>query len=363
MKKFLNDNLNEVLIASAEYIGENIETLDKTVWARTQAIQQENELLRSEIIEKLAAITMSSNIKDVDVLQNFKNDIENTLSQLLQKINEIKVPSGQIPAEFPDIKNLAAAIENVDNHFNAQSDIIKKSAAYIGKKINSLTEALNNKLGTVTRTSAEINWQELRDILQQTLPEEIVREILSQDTIQNLDSALKRFIKVIEEAANYHRTTMANVAGTVQNVLTQGTQDLQNQINETNNALKSITTYAMEQINSNYAENLQSIFQAMADNLASIKRQLALANEAPMIDVPNNPAANAPETISSEELNHLWHDYQAYFRDDERAKRIMRIITGKDRSNDYTNQDVQLLRERLDQLRAGQNIEYNLNVA
>ena len=359
MKKFLNDNLNEVLIASAEYIGENIETLDKTVWARTQAIQQENELLRSEIIEKLAAITMSSNIKDVDVLQNFKNDIENTLSQLLQKINEIKVPSGQIPAEFPDIKNLAAAIENVNNNFKAQSDIIKKSAAYIGKKINSLTEALNNKLGTVTRTSAEINWQELRDILQQTLPEEIVREILSQDTIQNLDSALKRFIKVIEEAANYHRTTMANVAGTVQNVLTQGTQDLQNQINETNNALKSITTYAMEQINSNYAENLQSIFQAMADNLASIKRQLALANEAPMIDVPNNPAANAPETISSEELNHLWHDYQAYFRDDERAKRIMRIITGKDRSNDYTNQDVQLLREHLDRLRAGQN----LNVA
>lgn len=383
MKKFLNDNLNEVLISSAEYIGENIETLDKTVLDRTQALQQENELLRSEIIEKLDAITMSSSIKDV--LQNFKSDIENTFNQLLSKINEIKI-YGPISSENPpesfnpdlntikdEIKNLVAAVENVNNNFKDQSDIIKKSASYIGQKINHFTEAINSKPNTVTGTSIEINWQELKDILQQTLPEEIVNEILSQDTIKNLDSAIKEFIKTIEnntkifnKAAKDHETTMANVTGTVQKVLTNGTEDMKNKINETNNALKSIITTSMEQINSNYAENIKSIFQAMADNLAAIKRQLA--SEAPVIDTQNNTAAktspNKKTAGKKEELASLWRDYKAYFKDDEeKAEYIMSRITGKDRSSDYTAEDIKLLRESLDKLKTGQHIEYKVNVA
>ncbi len=417
MKKFLNDNLNEVLIASAEYIGENIETLDKTVLDRTQALQQENELLRSEIIEKLDAITMSSSIKDV--LQNFKSDIENTFNQLLSKINEIKI-YGSISSENPpesfnpdlntikdEIKNLVAAIENVNNNFKAQSDIIKKSASYIGQKINTLDknvldkidelkqefqkldkisaspntaansenvitnnadslgqinfeelknilqqiqedtknildnltatttgggtsvteipdfsniknaidtqndlirraaghiggriEALkqtvadksDNIIASIQQNSAgtkiNIDWDNLKDILQDTLPPAIANEILSNSAIQNFENNLNEFNTALHNAAtNFNNAAnaqqrlpqlLAELNGNVQGLLENGTHAIQSEINHIRDLVQNIgqnmnavTQNTLFQIDTEYRRNIEQVFNAMAQELAS----------------------------------------------------------------------------------------------
>jgi len=369
MKKFLNDNLNEVLIASAEYIGENIETLDKTVLDRTQALQQENELLRSEIIEKLDAITMSSNIENV--LQNFKSDIENTLDQLLSKINEIKI-YGPISSENPpesfnpdlntikdEIKNLVAAIENVNNNFKAQSDIIKKSASYIGQKINTLDKNVLDKIDELKQefqkldkisaspntaansenvitnnadVSGQINFEELKNILQQI--QEDTKNILDNLTatttsggtsvteipdFSNIKNSLDTQNDLIRRAAGHIGRKIESLRQTVSDKTDAVAQKFENiSINQnTNGNLPANMTPSEipglgEIRNAVNAQNdlltdINANIQSASEKIESLKQTVA--------DKSENIIASMPQNSAGTEINIDWDNLKNILQD------------------------------------------------
>ena len=97
IQEYVDDNLNEILIASAEYIGENIKALDK----RTQDIQS---LMQREIIPKLDNINIDT--------------------------------SGITITNSPQVNEI---LTNIDTN-------VKKAAAYIGKNIKSLDENILDKI-------------------------------------------------------------------------------------------------------------------------------------------------------------------------------------------------------------------------
>ena len=76
IQEYVDDNLNEILIASAEYIGENIKALDK----RTQDIQS---LMQREIIPKLdninidtSGITITNSPQVNEILTNIDTNVK-----------------------------------------------------------------------------------------------------------------------------------------------------------------------------------------------------------------------------------------------------------------------------------------------
>jgi len=350
MKDFINDNLKEVLILSAEYIGEKIQSLDK----RTLTIQS---LIQREIIPKLgnishgtSEITLNNDWNELrNILQEFRNDIKNSLAnlnindnirdaannlgvriekleKLLEKSDEIKQELQKISSAAPvTVEGTPAAIsldvgelktilqqihENIQNIENilaqpsenpneSQNAIlteintnIKRVANYLGKRIENKSDEIKQELqnlGQVNNPGAEINvdWNELRNILQETLPAEIAKEILSDTSIKNFEQNLNEFNTALTNAANNINNTanaqkqlpelLANLTGTVQSVIVNGTHDIQSEINHIRELLQNIgpklnqiTQNTLAKIDNEYRHNIEAVFNAMAQELASV---------------------------------------------------------------------------------------------
>lgn len=103
-----------------------------------------------------------------------------------------------------------------------------------------------------------------------------------EDTLKNFEAEVKKFIKTIDsscenlsKASNDQIELLANIAGTIQSVLTSAARDIQSGIIRTNSALEAMTNDAVKRINNALQTDMQRMFQAMADNLASITSLLS----------------------------------------------------------------------------------------
>ena len=104
---------------------------------------------------------------------------------------------------------------------------------------------------------------------------------INNKTLAAFDEEIKRFtrtltesIKQIQAAGDEHNNLLAKMASSFQGVLNTSSLDIKDAFTKTDDELKMIITDSMKSINRNYEDNIRKIFQAMADNLASIKEAL-----------------------------------------------------------------------------------------
>ena len=110
-------------------------------------------------------------------------------------------------------------------------------------------------------------------------------ETFQRDTIKNLDAEIEKFIhavnsscKSIRKSAEDQSILLANMAGTVQSVMENGTRNLQSEFSKTHSELRQTITDSLRQIDADYQDNMKKMFAAMANNLAAITQQLREAN-------------------------------------------------------------------------------------
>ena len=108
---------------------------------------------------------------------------------------------------------------------------------------------------------------------------------LQESALKNFEDEVKKFIDVmnsscknLDNASQEQSKLLANVAGTVQNAMTNSARDIQSDFEETRTSLQAIITDSIKQIDNDYQKNMRAMFQTMADNLASIIQELKNAN-------------------------------------------------------------------------------------
>lgn len=210
MKKFLSDNIEEALLVSGEYIGEQIQSVEHSVQKKMSVIENSNYVLREEITRKLEAIALT--------LNEANEKAETGLEGIVKELNYI------IPSIRDEMKNLLDALsKNLDS--------------------------------------------------------------FQKGTIKNLEAEIKKLTQVIdascenlEKSSDEQRKLLASMAGTIQNVLTNGERDIQSAFDKTHKTLQDTIKDSMEQINADYQANMKKMFKAMADNLAAITQELRKAN-------------------------------------------------------------------------------------
>ena len=222
------------------------------------------------------------------ILQQIQNDVENILAKLPENLTSDETPASTGPQDFKKIEiainSQSVLLTNIDND-------VKRAANYVGRKISDkadeIRQAIQN-LNLENNNTAEINvdWNELRNILQDTLPVEIANEILSQSSIQNFEARLNEFNSALQNAtANLNNAAnaqqelpqiLANLTGNIQNVLESGTRNIESGINhirkllgDASQNLEGITQNTLAKIDNEYRNNIEQIFQAMAEELAS----------------------------------------------------------------------------------------------
>jgi phage-related protein len=220
MKLFLKENIEEALLVSGEYIGEQIQGIDRSMRERMNVIEKSNYALREEITRKLEAIAST--------LSEANDKAETGINSIVKELNYI------IPSIRDEITKLLDSIStNIDS--------------------------------------------------------------FQKGTIKNLESEIKRLIQVIdtscenlEKSSDEQRKLLTNMAGTIQNALTNGERDIQSAFEKTHKSMQDMITDSMKKIESDYQYSMKEMFRAMADNLAAITQELRKTN------TPAAPAESAP---------------------------------------------------------------------
>ena len=162
----------------------------------------------------------------------------------------------------------------ITGRLDALSKVISDSNSKSELGVNSIVKELNYIIPTLR--------DEMKKLLY-SLSENA--ETFQRDTIKNLDAEIEKFIhavnsscKSIRKSAEDQSILLANMAGTVQSVMEQGTRNLQSEFSRTHSELRQTITDSLRQIDADYQDNMKKMFAAMANNLAAITQQLREAN-------------------------------------------------------------------------------------
>ena len=292
-------NIDTNVKKAAAYIGKNIKSLDENILDKIEEIKQEVKNLDKLTINSTtpadSANTINTDTSEIStreelktILQQIQNDVENILAKLPENLTSDETPASTEPQDFKKIEiainSQNVLLTNIDND-------VKRAANYVGRKVSDkadeIRQAIQNlDLENNNATAINIDWNELRNILQDTLPVEIANEILSQSSIQNFEARLNEFNSALQNAsANLNNAAnaqqelpqiLANLTGNIQSVLESGTRDIENEINHIRKLLgdaaqnlEGITQNTLAKIDNEYRNNIEQIFQAMAEELAS----------------------------------------------------------------------------------------------
>ena len=162
----------------------------------------------------------------------------------------------------------------ITGRLDALSKVISDSNSKSELGVNSIVKELNYIIPTLR--------DEMNKLLY-SLSENA--ETFQRDTIKNLDAEIEKFIhavnsscKSIRKSAEDQSILLANMAGTVQSVMENGTRNLQSEFSKTHSELRQTITDSLRQIDADYQDNMKKMFAAMANNLAAITQQLREAN-------------------------------------------------------------------------------------
>lgn len=123
MKRFLSENIEEALLVSGEYIGEQIQTAERSTKERMNTLEKSNYALREEITRRLEAIAstlseandkagtgINSIVKELNyIIPSIRDEMTKLLDSLSKNIDSFQ--KGTIKALESEIKRLIHVID------------------------------------------------------------------------------------------------------------------------------------------------------------------------------------------------------------------------------------------------------------
>lgn len=216
---------------------------------------------------------LSDNIEEALIVSGdyIGDRVKDLHSTMTGRMNALENENRTLRAE---ISRRLDALSSIIADANDKSEIGVNS---IVKELNYIIPALRDEMKNLLATLSEN------------------AEAFQKSTIKNFEAEIIKFTKKINEmceeikkSADEQSKTFAGMAGSVHSVMDKGEQDLQSAFTRTHSELRGIITDSMSKINTDYQENMKKMFQAMADNLAAIIKQLSTAGT--NAELPGNTA-------------------------------------------------------------------------
>ena len=147
MKKFLSDNIEEALLVSGEYIGEQIQSVERSVQERMSVIENSNYALREEITRKLEAIEAALN----EANEKAETGLEGIVKELNYIIPSIRDEMNKLLDALS--KNLDSfqkgTVKNPESEIKKLIQVIDTSCENLGKSSQEQRKLLASMAGTI----------------------------------------------------------------------------------------------------------------------------------------------------------------------------------------------------------------------
>ena len=220
LREVLINDVQAAIIVAGEDIGERVDNVQIVIKARIKELQSDIAALG----DVMHSITLQTQTQTQSQTQQIQPEV---IENMFSIVHELQKETDSF------LKDFAAKLDK-------SSQINNKTLALFDDEIKKFTGAVADSIKNLQKAGSYVT-----------------------DSVSELQKTCDQNNKMLSDMATNFQGALYAAAG-----------DVRDAFADAGNDLKKMITDSMEKINDDYRENISQIFQAMADNLASIKEVL-----------------------------------------------------------------------------------------